>query len=351
MSFKLNIGSPFQPSLDPFGGRGKQAGLNHGGQYSVDYVVKEPTKKAKRTTKVKPQGGQRPFMRSAPPVAAPRPTKQEVDKMKSASGIDDVSVDNENFVNLSGNNKRKVEKGLAMYTCAKTAHGSGSEDRCNGYHAIWQAREVKNCGAPVIAQAKLKLDQCAGAQGDDVSQCTSGLMQYSGLNKRQTRLYIQEVAGRWRNELENAVDACRLSEGTNGDRDDTTIYGCTQSSALNYNPAANFNDGSCEFGDDQTPPDGNFDELDDLINQKLASFLDGLQGNQTPTGGEDSFQDQIDYGDSGAYLGGSKDFYETPQKAGIGGMNPLLIIGFVAVAGLVVFMANRKPKVAPQAVA
>ena len=194
MSFKNNIGSPFRPAVDPFGGRGRSAGLNHGGQYSVDYVVEKPKTTRKQKPRTAPTSGQRPFMRSAPPVAAPRPTKQEVAKMKSASGIDDVSVDNENFVNLSGNKKRDIERGLARYTCVKTAHGSGNEDSCNGFHAIWQASNVKNCGAPVIASARLKLDQCAGAQGGDVAQCTDGLADYRGLDKRQTRLYVQEVA-------------------------------------------------------------------------------------------------------------------------------------------------------------
>ena len=106
-------------------------------------------------------------MRSAPPVAAPRPTKQEMKKMKSATGLNDVSVDNEKYVDflgigLTNKEKQNIEKGLAMYTCVKTAHGSGTEDRCGGMHAIWQAGQVKNCGAPVIAQAKQKLDRCAG---------------------------------------------------------------------------------------------------------------------------------------------------------------------------------------------
>ncbi len=341
MSFKNNIGSPFRPAVDPFGGRGERAGLNHGGQYSVDYVVEKPKTTRKQKPKTSPTSGQRPFMRSAPPVAAPRPTKQEVAKMKSASGIDDVSVDNENFVNLSGNKKRDIERGLARYTCVKTAHGSGNEDSCNGFHAIWQASNVKNCGAPVIASAKLKLDQCAGAQGGDVAQCTDGLADYAGLDKRQTRLYVQEVANRWRNELENAVNVCLLSEGTNGDRDDNTIYGCTNRNAINYNPSANYDDGSCEYGTDDTPPDGNFDQIDDLINQKLASFLDGLQGNQSPTGGEESFQDQVDYG---APLDMQTPPMPPTKQAGLGNVNPLLLIGVIAVAGLVVFMANKKPQ-------
>ena len=82
----------------------------------------------------------------------------------------------------------------------------------------------------------------------------------------------------------------------NGARNDNTIYGCTNRDALNFNPSATYDDRSCSFGDDDTPVDGNFDQLDDLINQKLAAFLDGLQGNITPTGGEDSFGNELPYG-------------------------------------------------------
>lgn len=352
MSFKLNIRDPFLPSTDSFGGRGNQAGLNHGGQYSVDYVLDEPKRKpaprAKKVALKKPTGGQRPFMRSAPPVAAPRPTKQEMKKMKSATGLNDVSVDNENYVDflgigLTNKEKKEIEKGLAIYTCAKTAHGSGSEDRCNGFHAIWQAGQVKNCGAPVIAQAKQKLDRCAGAQGPDVDQCTSGKADYKGADKKKTRLYVQEVANKWRRELNAAVESCRLGTQGNGERNDNTIYGCTNRDALNFNPSATYDDGSCSFGDDDTPIDGNFDQLDDLINQKLAAFLDGLQGNTTPTGGEDSFGNEMPYGapqtDPAAF--------QQPAQAGIlGNVNPLVLVGIVALAGLAVFMAQKKPQVA-----
>ena len=45
MSFKQNYTNLFKPSRDPFGGRGKQGGLTHGGQYSVDYIVDEGAQK------------------------------------------------------------------------------------------------------------------------------------------------------------------------------------------------------------------------------------------------------------------------------------------------------------------
>ena len=47
MSFKENKPSIFKPALDPFRGRGKQGGLTHGGQYSVDYILAEDAKKNK----------------------------------------------------------------------------------------------------------------------------------------------------------------------------------------------------------------------------------------------------------------------------------------------------------------
>ena len=91
-----------------------------------------------------------------------------------------MSVDNENFVNLSGNTKRDIERGLAMRSCVKGAEG----DNCNGFHAQWQA-SIGNCSASVISSARNVLERCKRAQGGDVSWCTSGLVSYSGLSKER----------------------------------------------------------------------------------------------------------------------------------------------------------------------
>ena len=74
MAFKNNLREPFiQLTLR---GRGTKAkGLNHGGQYSVDYIVdglNKPKEEGKSA-----HSGQPPYLRNSPPVASPRPTSAE----------------------------------------------------------------------------------------------------------------------------------------------------------------------------------------------------------------------------------------------------------------------------------
>ena len=74
MSFKSNKTTAFRPAIDPFRGRGEEDGLTHGGQYSVDYVVTDkPRRKSAKSTPSKPTS----FLKDAPPVATPRPSKKK----------------------------------------------------------------------------------------------------------------------------------------------------------------------------------------------------------------------------------------------------------------------------------
>ena len=108
MSFKQNKPSPFMPSLDPFGGRGTQGGLNHGGQYSVDFILNQaPKAQISRPS----QSGRASYLNDAPPVPAPRPTRRKSARgqMKSATG---------QFKNIvSAKEKEELRELLKGYTC------------------------------------------------------------------------------------------------------------------------------------------------------------------------------------------------------------------------------------------
>lgn len=355
MAFKTNIRDPFLPATDTFGGRGKAKGLNHGGQYDVTYIVenlnkggrKAPARPAQAQAQpaVKrqaPKRGEKPFLRSSPPVASPTPTAQEKSKMKKVVGVDDVSVDNENFVNLTGSTKDKIREGLAKRSCVTGTDG----DNCNGYHAIWQA-SIGNCNASVIGKAKQVLDKCSRAQGGDVSWCTSGLVQYSGVSKKNRRLYVQEVAKKFLGDLNNEIEACKAGRQFGEDGTETgggTTYGCMDSKALNFNPNANFPDNSCQYpdeGDDTTTGGGTGDGVQEQLNTlfdaitELASTQNRQRGEQAPTGGPTMGGMQYD---PYAY----DPTIQQPATAGLGGgINPLVIGGIVLVAGLAIFLMNQ----------
>ena len=360
MSFKNNIGDSFLPSIDPFGGRGDEGGLNHGGQYDVEYIVENLNKGTKRpqatarptanraVRRKSAKAGQRPFMRSTPPVAAPKPTKSEMARMKSATGVDDVSVDNEDFVNVSGAKKKEIERGLADYTCWRVWDGGGQN--CAS-HARWELQQGR-CQSPVVSVAKQRLEACTRAQGnpDDVAKCTKGRVNYSDSalsDKKGRRLHVQGTAKNWLADLESEVDACLLKQqmgagGNGGGGGGQTIYGCMDSDALNYNPSATYNRG-CEYADESENADGSFDDTSGDINAKLDELftrlgsleLGGAPSVGAPSGGmptpANSYAYDYDYAQSS--VGGSS-------------MNPLLIGGLVLVVGLAVFMINKPQKAA-----
>jgi len=356
MSFKNNTGDSFLPSIDPFGGRGESGGLNHGGQYDVEYIVENLNKgtrtpnatarpTANRAVRRKSaKAGQRPFMRSTPPVATPKPTKQEIARMKSATGVDDVSVDNEDFVNVSGAKKKEIERGLADYTCWRVWDGGGQN--CAS-HARWELQQGR-CNAPVVSVAKQRLEACTRAQGnpDDVAKCTKGRVNYQDnafSDKKGRRLHVQGTAKNWLADLESEVDACLLKQQMGGNGGGNTIYGCMDEDALNYDPTATFNRG-CEYIDESDDVDGGFDDNSPDINAKLDELferLGSLEFGNAPSGGamptpSDSYAYDYDYAQSS--VGGSS-------------MNPLLIGGIVLVVGLAIFMINQPKKVAMPQVA
>ncbi len=337
MAFKTNIRDSFLPAEDAFRGRGKKSGLNHGGQYDVTYIVDNLNKGEKRSTPTSskpkaPKRGSRPFLQSSPPVASPRPKRASKSGMRNVVGVDDVSVDNQNFVNLTGGTKEDIEKGLANRSCVKGTQG----DNCNGYHAQWQA-SIGNCTASVISSARSVLERCARAQGGDVSWCTSGLVQYKGVSKKNRRLYVQEISKKWLRELNNEVETCidKTQSGTDGEDGPRTIYGCMDESALNYNPEATYNRG-CEYINESDNPDGTFpdDSQQSDIQAQLDVLFDAVKGlGQRQT-------EMPSYDTDGGYA----DPYSSPplQTAGIGGpINPLLIGGIVLAAGLAIFLVNQ----------
>lgn len=355
MAFINNQQDPFRPSVDPFGGRGTQKqGLNHGGQYTVDYIVdglKKSQQKASAPTpsrNTSAQNGQTPYLRNSPPVAAPKPTKVEEAKMKNVVGVDDVSTDNEKFVNIvSGSTKQKIEEGLADYTCWRVWQGGGKN--CN-YPARW-ALSQGDCNHGGIAIAKQKLEECTRAQGnpDDVAKCTKGKVVYSqfGADKRGRRLHVQETAKNWLNELESDVQSCLLKKQQSSGNEQNqsgyeqgcpsgTVYGCTEDTAINYDRCATYDDGSCEFGAESEGIDGTFGidtggiqkQLDSLFSQvqQLASIKESATPRPTPQ----PMMDETYYTD-------------TTQASTSGGMNPLVIGGIVLIAGLALFLMNQKP--------
>ncbi len=352
MAFKTNIRDPFLPPEDSFGGRGKEKGLNHGGQYDVTYIVDNLNKGARKsapsasrrtaTKRQAPQRGERPFLQSSPPVASPRPTTQEKSRMRNVVGVDDVSVDNENFVNLSGNTKKDIERGLAIRSCVKGAEG----DNCNGFHAQWQA-SIGNCSASVISSARSVLERCKRAQGGDVSWCTSGLVSYSGLSKKGRREYVQEVATLWLRELNNEVQTCldkkqTGTDGGNGQQGSGTIYGCMDENALNYNPEATYNQ-DCDYMEESDDANGNFpdNEQQGEIQAQINALFDAVKGlGERQASQTAPATPQPDMG-AGYY----DPYASQPQTAGIGGrIDPLMIGGIVLVAGLAIFLLNQPKK-------
>jgi len=101
--------------------------------------------------------------------------------------------------------------------------------------------------------------------------------------------------------------------------------------ADNYNPQANVEDGSCKFSPESPQPDGTFYENQAQIDAAIQPYLEG----------------NLALGDAGInYAPPQTPSYQPPLKKAGFTMNPLLIIGVLAVAGLVMFIANKRP--APQ---
>lgn len=314
MSFKQNTKSPFRPSIDPFKGRGEQGGLTHGGQYSVDYVLDAP-KKAKRPTRQQ-IASKTSFLRDTPPVSAPRPTKKEVDKMKSAAG------DFKNIV--TGQEREEIRELLKGYTCFKQPK-EGYLDNCGGTHASWQVAQGK-CEQQQVGNALDKLQKCAqGYFGDEVEnlkRCTNYQLDLGGIgsfaDKKRKGEYLKEMAGKYLRELEQNIVTCKASRQEGGQ----FVYGCMDERATNYSPNANVEDGTCEFDPISLQPDGAFDNNAAQIDSLIDPYLRGEDGD----------------------LGQSYTPIDLDTKqAGFGVNNPMLLIGALAVAGLVIFMANRKP--------
>ena len=114
-------------------------------------------------------------------------------------------------------------------------------------------------------------------------------------------------------ELEDAISSCVA----------TAVdfkYGCTDESATNFDPDADADNGSCVF-EGQSSDDST---------------------------GETSQETNGDFPDASIPPPVNGDFGYIPEdnmnKAGVfGGTNPIAIIGFVAVAAVILVMANRKP--------
>lgn len=315
MSFKSSKSTPFKPAIDPFKGRGEEGGLTHGGQYSVDYVVTDkPRRKSAKSTPSKPTS----FLKDAPPVATPRPTAQEEKRMRNASG--------DTFKNLvvSGKEREEIRELLKGYTCFKQPK-EGYLDNCNGVHASWQVAQGK-CELANTALDRLR--KCEdGFFGDDIEnlkRCTNYQVSLGGItsfaDKKRKGEYLREMAGKYRRELEENVVTCKANRVEGGQY----TYGCMEETASNYNPQANVEDGSCKFDVISQQPDGYFEENQDVIDQAIDPYLDG-QGE----GG-------LPYMDTRM---GMPDM--APKQAGFSFGNPLLIVAVVAVAGIVMFMANR----------
>ena len=307
MSFKKSTGDRFRPSIDPFGGRGVvKGGLSHGGAYNVDYVIDKSAQKKRR--KGKAQGGLgrevRSFLSDAPPVVAPQPTAQEEARMRSATG------ENENhFKNIvTGANKEQIREALKGFTCFRQAQEGYVED-CGGIHAMWQVKERGNCEAG--AEPLDKLQKCADGTFS-FGRCVNFRLDEN--NSREN--YLRDIAGQYASELEDAISSCVA----------TAVdfkYGCTDESATNFDSDADAGDGSCVF-EGQSSDDST---------------------------GETSQEANGDFPDASMPPPVNGDFPELQpfpsdnmNKAGVlGGTNPLAIIGFVAIAAVILVMANRKP--------
>lgn len=314
MSFKQNYTNLFKPSRDPFGGRGKQGGLTHGGQYSVDYIVDEGAQKKNKAKIV-------PFLKDSPPIKTPVPTKKEKARMQNASG--------KSFKNIvSGNEREEIREYLKGYTCFTKAK-DGYPDPCNNMHAMWQVSQGNCEGAN---DALKKLQRCSESYFGDASTsdgasknlkaCTRQEIDLSGLgsslDKKKKNEILMGYAAQYRNQLEENKAQCELNRVQGGE----FTYGCMEEEADNYNPQANREDGSCKFPVESPQADGTFYENQGEIEGAIQPFLDGYDGG-------------ANYGGSGG-----NEIYIPPKQAGVS-MNPLLIIGALVVAGLVMFMANR----------
>jgi hypothetical protein len=332
MSFKQNLPSTFRPAIDTFGGRGNQGGLTHGGQYSVDYILAEDAKKNKAKIT--------PFLKDTPPVATPVPTKQEKARMRTESVATPVpkkqekarmrNASGESFKNIvSGNEREEIRELLKGYSCF-TKPKDGYYENCNGLHAMWQVSQGNCEGAN---DALDKLQRCADSFFGDASTsdgaknnleaCTNRKIDLSGvsssLDKKKKNEILMGYAAQYRSQLEANKKQCELNRVEGGG----FTYGCMQEEAENYNPQANREDGSCKFSIESPQPDGTFYENQGLIDEAIQPYLDGY--------------------DKGANYGGTVTMPAEfpPQKQAGFSMNPLLLIGALVVAGLVMFMANR----------
>ena len=255
-------------------------------------------------------------MKDAPPVAAPRPTAEEKSKMRQASG--------DAFKNIvTGKEREEIRELLKGYTCFKQPK-EGYLDNCNGIHASWQVSQGK---CELADDALDKLRKCEdGFFGDDVEnlkRCTNYQVSLGGItsfaDKKRKGEYLREMAGKYRRELEQNVVTCKANRVEGGQ----FTYGCMEETASNYNPQANVEDGTCKFDVISQQPDGYFQQNQDVIDQAIDPYLDG-QGE----GG-------LPYADT------RMGMPVAPKKAGLSFGNPLLIVAVVAVAGIVMFMANR----------
>lgn len=330
MSFKTNKSSPFMPSSDPFGGRGTQGGLNHGGQYSVDFILNQEQKaQISRPS----QSGRASYLNDAPPVPAPRPTRRKSARgqMKNATG---------QFKNIvSGKEKEEIRELLKGYTCFRKPK-DGFFESCPNGHAMYLVGQGK-CEQ---GQSALdRLDKCSnGFFGDEkqtLEKCTNYKMDFpfwsTALDKKNMGKYLISQAKKYKNELANAINECKAKR----DSGNLYTYGCMQEEADNYNPQANVEDGSCKFSYESPEPDGTFDQNQGVIDQAIDPYLDGMQTlealeRQQILRQQQAQQAAMAYPDV------------EPQKAQIFGGNPLIIVGAIALAGLLMFMANKRP--APQ---
>jgi len=345
MSFKENKPTTFKPALDPFGGRGKQGGLTHGGQYSVDYILAEEAKKNKAKIT--------PFLKDTPPVATPVPTKQEKARMRSESVATPKpkkqkkarmqNASGESFKNVSGKEREEIREYLKGYTCF-TKPKDGYPDPCNNMHAKWQV-DQGNCEGGQSAIDKLQ--RCADSfygdpdTGDgakkNVKACTRQEIDLSGLgsslDKKKKNEILMEYSVQYRNELEQKVEACYASrEQGETPASANFTYGCMAEHADNYNPQANVENGSCKFSPSSTQPDGTFYENQGEIDDAIQPYLDG----NLPLG-----DPSINYAPPPSYQDPYRYQPQPQVKQGGFSMNPLLIIGALAAAGLVMFMINR----------
>jgi hypothetical protein len=313
MSFKQNYTKLFRPALDPFGGRGKQGGLTHGGQYSVDYVVTDASPKINKAKTT-------PFLKETAPVSTPLPTKKEKARMRNASGKTFKSF-------VTGQEREEIREYLKGFTCFTKAK-DGYPDPCNGMHAMWQVSQGNCEGAN---EALDKLQKCAaGFYGDlqaNLRACTNQQIDLSGLgsaiDKNRKGKYLKEMAAQYLQDLKNNKNQCELNRVEGG----AYTYGCMNENADNYNPQANREDGSCKFSQESQDVDGTFDENQPQIDDAIQPFLDGYDGG-------------ANYGGDIGMPAGS------PTKQAGFSMNPLFLFGVLAIAGLLVFVANRKS--APQ---